>query len=60
MKLTDVSTLPRDAGFRDMVFVKSAESSPIGQDVAATSMRTIFATPLPGYAIGARPGAPRL
>ena len=39
--------------------VGSAERAPIDQDAAAIFLRTICATPLPGCAVGARPGAPR-
>ena len=39
--------------------VERAEGAPIDQDAAAMFLRTICATPLPGCAIGARPGAPR-
>ena len=39
--------------------VESAERAPIDQHAAAMFPRTICVTPLPGCAIGARPGAPR-
>ena len=39
--------------------VESSQRAPIDQDAAAMFLRTICATPLPGCASGARPGAPR-
>ena len=61
MKITDVATLPYDATFRDPVFVKVETDEGIHGwgEAGAMFLRTICATPLPGCAIGARPGAPR-
>ena len=49
MKITNVKMLPYDAEFLNPVFVKVEADEGIHGS----------ATPLPGCAIGARPGAPR-